>query len=292
LGDQIQTGSAGSALIHYPKENARIDLDPNTTLTLLPTNGIRFFRLNQGVLYGTVVPQKPGKALVFLTPQAETKVLGTDFKLSSDGNHTELEVYSGKVRFSLAAKKEEALIIAGNKAMATEQGGMAVEPLPTPAGKILWEYWQPLNGRLIQDLTSHPRFPDQPSGSNYLTALEGPTNWGDQYGARICGLLHPPKTGDYIFWIAADDVGELWLSSTEHPRRKERICYTPDFTFPQEWEKHPQQQSRPVHLIGGRKYYLEAFIKEEGGGDCLAVAWETKGIDQEVIPGKYLSPVD
>jgi hypothetical protein len=115
-------------------------------------------------------------------------------------------------------------------------------------------------------------------------------HWADNYGARVRGLLHPPKTGDYTFWIAADDVGELWLSPTEGPERKARLCYTAEYTSPREWTKHPQQRSRTIHLVAGRRYYIEALMKESAGGDCLAVAWQAPGLPQQVIPGQHLSP--
>ena len=43
-------------------------------------------------------------------------------------------------------------------------------------------------------------------------------------GSRIKGWLMPPVTEKYVFWIVADDAGELWLSSNDHPLRINSSC--------------------------------------------------------------------
>jgi hypothetical protein len=45
-----------------------------------------------------------------------------------------------------------------------------------------------------------------------------------------------------------------------------------------------------VNLVAGQQYYIEAFAKEGGGGDNLAVAWSGPGISRQVIPVDYLQP--
>ncbi len=51
---------------------------------------------------------------------------------------------------------------------------------------------------------------------------------GNNYGARIRGFLVPPETGDYRFWIAADDRGVLFLSTDDSPDNKIVVAYTPE----------------------------------------------------------------
>ena len=45
-----------------------------------------------------------------------------------------------------------------------------------------------------------------------------------------------------------------------------------------------------IKLEAGKKYYIEAHMKEGGGGDNLSVAWQGPGIAQVVIAGSFLSP--
>src|SRR5206468_12203988 len=110
------------------------------------------------------------------------------------------------------------------------------------------------------------------------------------YGARVRGHLHPPATGNYIFWIAADDQAELWLSPDDKPNGKVRIAQVIGWSEPHDWLREAGQRSRPIPLQAGRSYYLEVLHKQGEANDCLAVAWEGPGRPQEIIPGEFLSP--
>jgi hypothetical protein len=157
-------------------------------------------------------------------------------------------------------------------------------------GEILFEYWDGIGGTL-DILYNSDKWPDQPDRWEYRTSLEGETDWADTYSTRARGLLYPPQTGTYFFWIASDDGSELWLSKGEDPDSATRIANVPEWTVPQEWTKFPSQQSGAIHLEAGKRYYIEARHAEGGGGDHLAVAWAGPGIGSEpvVILGTYLS---
>ncbi|HEU4735115.1 MAG TPA: cellulase family glycosylhydrolase [Kofleriaceae bacterium] len=158
------------------------------------------------------------------------------------------------------------------------------------SGTILREYWLDVSGTTTSSLTSSARYPDSPTGSEQLTALEGPTNVADNYGSRIRGYLHPPISGTYTFWLASDDAGELFLGTNDNPASAIRIAFVDGWTNPHEWSKSASQRSVDINLIAGQKYYLEVLHKESLGGDHVAVAWQGPGIAQAVIPGTYLSP--
>jgi len=139
-------------------------------------------------------------------------------------------------------------------------------------------------------LTTHRDFPDHPSGRDHLDKFETPSHWGTNYGARLRGYLHPPRTGDYTFWIAAGDGGQFLLSPDDSPQNRQQIAYA-NSTAPQEWTDNPGQQSSPITLIAGRKYYIEALQKMGAKReDHLAVAWQGPGRERELIPGEFLSP--
>ena len=88
-----------------------------------------------------------------------------------------------------------------------------------------------------------------------------------------------------MFWIASDDAGELYLSTDESPANKQLIASVPGWTSSQEWGKYAEQESSPRSLVAGRSYYIEALMKEGGGGDNLAVRWELpSGTIQTPIP--------
>lgn len=157
-------------------------------------------------------------------------------------------------------------------------------------GTILREYWTGITGTAISNLTSNSNYPNNPSGSNQLTSLEGPTNWANSYGTRIRGYIHPGTSGTYTFWIAGDDNAELYLSTNDNPANKSRIAYVNGWTNSREWSKYSTQRSANITLTAGQKYYVEVLHKEGSGGDNIAVAWQGPGISQQVIGGSYLSP--
>jgi uncharacterized repeat protein (TIGR02543 family) len=158
------------------------------------------------------------------------------------------------------------------------------------SGTILREFWLNITGNTTSSLTSSSAYPNNPSGSEQLTSLEGPVNATDNYGARIRGYVHPLITGAYTFWLAADDNGDLLLSTDDNPANATRIAFVDGWTNPHEWTKSPSQKSATINLVAGQKYYIEVLHKEAGGGDNVAVSWQGPGIAQAVIAGNYLSP--
>ena len=161
---------------------------------------------------------------------------------------------------------------------------------PNGTGYILRQWWTGISGNEIPLLTGNGNYPDNPTGEEIIYRFEGPLNTLDEYGTRIHGFLYPPVTGQYRFWISSDDNGELWLSSDESPANISRIANVPVWTNSREWNKFPEQQSALISLQAGQKYYIEALMKEGGGGDNIAVAWQMPGGSLEVIDGQYLSP--
>jgi|GEM_PF-3987862 len=156
-------------------------------------------------------------------------------------------------------------------------------------GSILFEWWNNMSGTSVADLTNSDRFPDNPTGKDYLESFEIPSNEGDNYATRLRGFLHPTTSGEYTFWIASDDASQLLLSTDEDPDNKVEICYVSSWTNSREWNKESNQKSEPIQLEAGKHYYIEALHKEGGGGDNCAVAWAQGDGDKEVISGEYLS---
>jgi hypothetical protein len=156
---------------------------------------------------------------------------------------------------------------------------------------LLREVWTGIPGASVESLTSDPRYPDQPDAINRLIDfLEAPTNIDDNYGQRIQGVLIPPQSGSYRFWIASDDNGELWLSTDENPVNVVLIAAVPGWTSPRQWDKYAAQGSGVIHLQAGERYFLKAYMKEATGGDNLAVRWQLPdGIVEEPIPAFHFT---
>jgi glucose/arabinose dehydrogenase len=192
---------------------------------------------------------------------------------------------------SAAAPAGSAASGASGTAPARPSAGTSTTSSPTAAtGKILREWWTGISGDTVAHLTKSSKFNEKPSGSDFLPVLEAPLQFDNDYGQRIRGYLHPDKDGEYMFWIAADDAAELWLSTDDKPGNKQLIASVPSWTLTRQWDKHPSQQSGGVLLEAGKRYYVEVLHKDADQKDNLSVAWQIPGGEREIIAGKYLSP--
>ncbi|WP_299826453.1 PA14 domain-containing protein [uncultured Pontibacter sp.] len=161
-----------------------------------------------------------------------------------------------------------------------------VAPVAPAAGKITREYWANAAGAGISDIPVSKA----PTSTTDLTSFEAPSNVGDNYGQRIRGYVTAPESGQYTFWVAGDNSAELWLSTSEDPAAKAKLAYVNGWTNPREWAKYSSQQSVKVTLQAGKRYYIEALMKEENGGDNLAVGWQLpSGAQERPIAGNRLS---
>jgi hypothetical protein len=128
-------------------------------------------------------------------------------------------------------------------------------------GAIL-DTWTGIEGDWVYHLISRTNYlTSVPSRSTRLTELlESPSNIDDNYGSRMRGWLKPPMTGDYTFWIASDDEGELWLSTDSSSTNKVRVCHQPYSSMPREWHKFSEQKSQNISLVAGQAYYYEVRV--------------------------------
>src|SRR5262245_38529867 len=66
---------------------------------------------------------------------------------------------------------------------------------------VLRELYSNLTGGSLPDLTNAAKFPNSPDAVFLESTFEAPANFADNYGQRMRGLLVPPTTGSYVFWI-------------------------------------------------------------------------------------------
>ena len=150
-----------------------------------------------------------------------------------------------------------------------------------PAQGVYRELWTNLTTSVGNNLTAltnttyNPNWPNNPVAAytRVFTNCETETNILDNYGQRLRTFVVPPTNGAYSFWIASDDASQLFLSTDENPSNMVSIASVATWTNPREWAKEANQQSAPITLQAGRRYYLEAIMQEGGGGDNLCVRW-------------------
>jgi hypothetical protein len=174
---------------------------------------------------------------------------------------------------------------------------ITVNPITcTATGNITYQRWDNIGiGTKVSDLTSNVNYPNNPSATELLPAMEAPLNSLDNFGARMAGYICAPSTGSYTFWIASNNEGELWLSTDDQVVNKQKIAYHTDYTASREWNKFVTQKSTTINLIQGHTYYIEALMKEYNNNDNMAIGWLTPGqtgtVPSEIIPGSVLSPL-
>ena len=181
---------------------------------------------------------------------------------------------------------------AGYSIIVKDSGEPTPEPTPgNETGQILRQKWENLSDEdQVVTLTSLSAYPDSPDSSGYLTSFEAPGDDGEAFGCRVIGYLHPLVSGNYTFWVASNNEGELWLSTDSSESNKQLIAFVIGWTDEREWDKYSSQESTSINLNAGSVYFIEAIMREGHGTDNLAVAWQPPGGSREVIPGTYLSP--
>ena len=158
-------------------------------------------------------------------------------------------------------------------------------------GEIVAERWDNIPGDDVPALTSSSRYPNNPDVTEKLTSFSWDLDL-DNYGGRIHGWLYAPGTGDYTFWLCSDNHGELWLSTDDDSSNVRLIATESDWSPPNTWGTG-EQQSDPIPLVAGQKYYIMALWKEGSGGDQCQVAWRGPGVPtRTIIPGSNLSPYE
>ncbi len=160
-----------------------------------------------------------------------------------------------------------------------------------PIGSITYHRWNNQPGNDIEELTTDPDYPNNPDVAETRTSFESAVNYGDQYGVRMVGYLHPTETGNYTFYISSDDNSELYLSTDNLMSNKELIASVPGWAPANNLTKYPSQTSVTISLQAGERYFIEGLQSEGSGGDHLQVFWSTpSNATPTIIAGQYLSP--
>ena len=173
-------------------------------------------------------------------------------------------------------------------------------------GFVKVELYTGIGGTAVANLTSNAKFPDSPDEVRFVKFAEFPNGDDDgnpppsdvynDYGIRISGYIIPQETADYIFFLAADDGAEFWLSTDSTPANARRIAIEPTWNPVRAWATldrrnadNPENRSDkyqasqwaggpgPIRLTAGTRYYFYGLMKEGGGGDNWAITWIKAG---------------
>ncbi len=294
-GDVLRTGDAtgsNAVTLHYGRERTQISLSAESELKVLNWAKGKHLELREGKLEATVARQRLFRPMVVTTPNAEARVLGTEFSLTVTTNHTRLEVAAGRVRLTRRSDGAAVKVNAGHYAIVA--GGTELNALPQ-TGAILREIWTGIPGGDIRDLLEHPDYPAKPAHRDLLKTFETPVIETNNFGCRLVGYLHPPVTGNYMFWIASGGDATLWLSPDDDPSRTVAVASAPGgllraWDAPGGLSDVARPQSPKIPLVAGRCYFIQVVQKTVSGSSYLAVAWQPPDGQRQVISGEFLSP--
>lgn len=167
---------------------------------------------------------------------------------------------------------------------------VAIQDEPPLRHSFRREVWKLGRVGTVQDLRSGEVFRRPPDESTELSVAEAPRNAGNQFVARISGVIEAPESGDYVFAIASDDDSILSLGTSEAVESLVEIARVGGYTNPGDFESQESQRSKPIRLEKGKRYAIQALHAEGGGGDHCAIAWTTPSGRTEQPIG--MKPVD
>ncbi len=112
------------------------------------------------------------------------------------------------------------------------------------------------------------------SADGTIPALDDDTDYGNNISRRLRGYIVPPKTGNYYFWLAANNTAELWISNdSEYVNRVKRASVAAS-TGKRAWNTSATQQSKWLHLVAGQKYYFDVLHNTgTDADDYVSLGW-------------------
>ena len=99
------------------------------------------------------------------------------------------------------------------------------KPKPPPSGKgiIRYVYRNTRGITTVDEFRSYIRPRKVPSFKEVIGIFSAPKNLLNNYGQRLITYFEAPRTGKYVFYLSADDKGQLWVGKTRNPSSKVRI---------------------------------------------------------------------
>src|SRR5260221_5908053 len=169
-----------------------------------------------------------------------------------------------------------------------------LRPLSAQTLGVYRELWRGLNSSqgnnlaILTNTTLNPNWPNKPNlaDTTIFPAFEAEAGTGSEwFGQRMRTFLAPPTNGNYTLWIAGSENSALFLSTDESPDNKRLVAWVNNWTYSRQWTKESNQQSAPVPLVQGKRYYVEAIMESGKFLYNLAVRWRLpNGAIEEPIP--------
>ena len=164
-------------------------------------------------------------------------------------------------------------------------------------GMVTYQRWDNVNGDpgdINAFTTAVANGTIRPSDINTaVTQFGGPWGAADNYSSKVSGWFIPATSGNYVFFLSADDQANLYLSTDDQPANKKLIAQEGGWSNQYQWStpgsgdaatKRSDQfgaiewpYGNQITLQAGKRYYMEILHDEGGGGDGSDVTFIKEG---------------
>src|SRR5262245_23307048 len=149
------------------------------------------------------------------------------------------------------------------------------------------------SGGTPESLLTDPNYPDSPTFRTFEPLFEYPPDGTDGVGSNyrngLFGWFLPPQTTNYVFFIASDNQGRLYLSTNEDSANIRLIAQETSQSDPRRWtnsamsdlaSKRSDQlpgtewpDGNTIRLEAGKRYFIELLHSERGEGAQVGVTF-------------------
>jgi len=208
-GQEIHTGNRSAHAVVRLSDGTRIHLAGDTLLRLVDAHT---FNLSRGMLRAEVAKQTA--PMIFATPTADARVLGTELVLFAGAETTRLEVRTGKVRLTRREDGASAEVGAGQTATAPKTGVFAAKPGRAAQGLQALYLFHEGQGNMVHDVAANGAPVD-------LRIVKGRSPWTPD-GLHVEGnpMLRSELPATRIF-DACHKTSELTLEAWVQPAKAE-----------------------------------------------------------------------
>lgn len=163
------------------------------------------------------------------------------------------------------------------------------------------ELWFNIPGTSVEAGLFDPHYSDPPDSVRYGNGFSfGETSgfgntFGDNFFAKMTGVLTIPEAGDYRFFLRSDDASALYIN-TAGPALPDPLATFPiaeEFGCCGGFEEvvdgvSPDETSEVITFTAGQRVGVTFVVKEGGGGDWGQVAIRREG---DPTPAGQLTPI-
>lgn len=147
-------------------------------------------------------------------------------------------------------------------------------------GSIALKFWDGFPSDAWNTLVYFPGFPNMPTIVTNISELAY-RNLQQRFCTQTEGYIIPPVTGDYTFYLGADDRARFWLSTSTSSQDSTLLLET----------SGSAEVSTPtmIHLVAGQRYYYETQHLQYQGQSHFSLSWETPFYEKVPVSGAYIT---